>query len=682
MSLAEKMDMPPESVPAGSGGMLEGRFRIDLSRPVDFLQGGVNMAVQAADMQDPSQERFAVVSTPYSSYRRQIAQLMMESRIPGMIDLLARGTVRFSETDVRYVSVFDLPRGGRLFTDSEGAIAENLVLDYVLPPVSAALLTLHRAGLTHRAIRADNLFFADAERSQVIVGEAITTAPGSLQPDVYEPQESASAHPYGRGDGTPADDIYAVGILMLHLLTGRLPGADMSADEIYRGKLGQGTFALLAEDLDLSSRISDVLAGLLHDDPKRRWNVETLINWRDAIKESPRRGRGDRRAFSKILFDGEEYNSPRLLAHEMTKRPKSAVELLQSGRLEKWVRNSLRDEDASKEISHIQSSSAGAPRGQKRNGTTAVTQATRLLDPDGPLWYRNVSFTRGAIGNLMLQAYQLDDTEMKKSIAELFESGLLLTMAVSEIRENKEKRAEWMSESAISNCFDYMKRSRDLGYGLERCLYELNPVTPCLSPLVLGSHVKNVPDFLTIAEKKLVSANGQGNPFDRHAAAFIASKSKGLDKYLKTLSYHAPGSVPHTLVQLKLFAKLQAVAHPAPLPGFAAWAEEMLKPVFAKIRSRLRREVISQRFKEAKKSGNLETILTATDIERQIAADSREYENALATATQADQMAAFLANGTEHRRAAANHYGAWITSVLSVTSLITSMVLSALYFMG
>ncbi len=589
--------------------------------------------------------------------------------------------MRFSSLDIRYATVFERPRGGPVHKDGHGGMSETLILEKVLPPIAACLLDLHQGAMTHRAIRADNLFYSDSERQTIVLGEAISQAPGLLQPTVYEPLESMMAHPAGRGDGVPAHDLYAVGILFLHLLGGEMPGEGMSDEEIYRGKLLKGSFSLLAEKLSLSPRMYDILAGLLHDDPARRWNAEKLANWRDVIKETPRRGRGDTRALDKILFEEVEYGSPRLLARNMISKPKAAVELLRSGRLAKWVKNALRDEATAAEISEIQGSVANGPHAQARSETTAVTHMLRLLDPKAPLWYRNVSFSRNAIGMLMLEAFRQDNMEMKKSIAELFESGLLLNMAMTEFRDKRERRADWLPEASITGCQDYMKNGGELGYGLERCLYELSPETPCLSTLVLGSHVRNISEFIEIAEQKLLASNGHGNPFDRHAAAFIATKSRGLDKYLISLTLYPAGSVEHVLLELKLFAKLQALSHPGPLPGFAAWAEEMLKPVFLKIRSRLRREVVIQRFREARKSGDLGMILQATDLERQLARDRREYEEALAAAGEADRLAIFLMNGADARRAAAEGYGAWITSVLSVTALLASTVLSVLYFM-
>ncbi|MCC3305450.1 hypothetical protein [Sneathiella sp. HT1-7] len=681
MTVAEKIEMPTKSPTGDAGPLLGGRFRIDVSRRLVDMENGDNMVVQATDVQNPSAEYFAVISNPYSSFRLAMAQIMSEIHIPGMVDLMAHGKVQFSEIEACYVSVFEMPRGGRLYREGDAPLPEILVLDLVVSTVATCLLNLQKNGMTHRGIRADNLFVADNSQSEFLLGEAITMAPGSAQPAVYEPLECVMAHPMGRGDGSPSDDIYATGVLILHLVGGKLPAADLSPDEIYTKKLELGSFAALTEGMSLSTRVSDVLAGTLHDDPKRRWDAETLLHWREAIGDTPRRGRGDRHAFGKILFQSEEYSAPRVLAHAMTRKSKAALELIENGKLAKWVKSALRDEDAATKIEQIQAS-ANSSRGDKRFDTAAVAQAVRLLDPDGIFWYRNVAFGRGALGPLLLWAFQNDDAEMKKDLMELLETALLQTVSVEETRSSKGRQLEWVPESALTRCYDYMRRKRDVGYGLERCLYELNPKTPCLSPLVLGSHVRNVPEFIEIAEKKLAASNGQGNPFDRHSAAFITSKAKGLDKYLRMLAASAPGTSANALAQIKLFAKLQAAAHPGPLPGFCRWMEETQKPVLAKIRSRLRREVVSQKFQEAKKSGNLAAILKETDIERQLAEDTHEYEIALATSAESERIAAYLEGASEQRRQDAAHYGIWITSVLAITTLVTSMTISALYFLG
>ena len=686
MTLAEEIIEPPETVAPEGGsdrdGLLQGRFRVDLSARLSFLDRGLCKAYKALDIQSPGSDLFAVISDPFIAPRRFLANAMSAGRIPGMIDLLAHGPLKFGETDIRNVFIFDKPKGGLVFNEAEGPLAEKFVLDTILPTITECLLILGKADVVHRGIRAGNLYFEDEARSQIVLGDTISTPPGSCQPPVYEPLESARADAYGRGAGAAGYDIYALGVLIVHLLGGALPGKNLSPEALYTKKLEQGSFMVLAADLQISSRVGDLLVGLLQDDPNRRWDVATLARWRDAIKDQPRPGHGDRRAMGGIMFDEKEYVSPRLLADALTKKPKEACKLLDNGKLANWVKNSLRDNDAAAAVPNIRKSSIGATRGHTRNEITAVAQINSLLDPRGPLWFRDLAFSRGGLGSLLAYAFQQDSASMKKSLADLLESGLLLDYAMDDAEYHVNKRRGWLSESAATNCFDHMKKKNDLGFGLERCLYELNPELPCLSPLTVGSNVRDIPQLIDIAEKKMMSAGGKANPFDRHSSAFIAAKSKGLGKYLHQLSNTLPGSVKHSLSLLKMFAKLQAIVHPEPLPGFCLWAETLLKPVLGKIQSRLRREIVGQRLEAAKKSGILETILTATDIEQQMAADAEEYEKALAEAAYAERMAFHLANSSGQRKFAAGRYGTWITSVLSIASLLTSMALSALYFIG
>ncbi|MCF8468737.1 MAG: hypothetical protein K9G33_15160 [Sneathiella sp.] len=686
MTLAEEIIAPPETGVLEDGsdrdGLLEGRFQVDLSARLGFLDRGPCKAYKAQDIHSPGSDLFAVISDPYILSRKFLANAMSAGRIPGMIDLIAHGPLKFGETDIHNVFIFERPKGGLVFNEAEGPLPEKFVLDTIIPTITECLLTLGKADVVHRGIRADNLFFEDESHGQVVLGDTVTTPPGSCQPPVYEPPESARADAYGRGAGAPGHDIYALGVLIVHLLGGELPGKNLSPEALYTRKLEQGSFMTLAADLRVSSRVADLLVGLLQDDPKRRWDVATLARWRDAIKDQPRPGHGDRRAMGGIMFDEKEYVSPRLLAEALTKKPKDACKLLDNGKLTNWVKNSLRDNDAAAAVPNIRRSSVGATRGHTRNEITAVAQINSLLDPRGPFWFRDVAFSRGGLGSLLAYAFQQDSASMKKSLADLLESGLLMDYAMEDAEYHVSKRRGWLSDSAATNCFDHMKKKNDLGFGLERCLYELNPELPCLSPLTVGSNVRDIPQLIGIAEKKLMSAGGKTNPFDRHSSAFIAAKSKGLGKYLHQLASTAPGSVKHSLALLKMFAKLQAIVHPEPLPGFCLWAETLMKPVLGKIQSRLRREVVSQRLDAAKKSGNLETILTATDVEQQMAADAEEYEKALAEAAHAERMAFHLAGSSDLRRVAAGRYGTWITSVLSIATLLTSMALSALYFIG
>ena len=110
MSLAETMESETEPVAPGHNGVLRGRYRIDLARRLDSLASGENLAIQAFDTQDAAAQHFAVISNPYSVIRQRLAERMSESLVPGMVELLARGAVAFSDADTRAVIVSRLGR--------------------------------------------------------------------------------------------------------------------------------------------------------------------------------------------------------------------------------------------------------------------------------------------------------------------------------------------------------------------------------------------------------------------------------------------------------------------------------------------------------------------------------------------------------------------------------------------
>jgi len=663
-------------------GVLRSRYKVLLQHPLPHMDSGENKAYKVDDLRDSNNILYAVVLASGVPFRDNLVETITAKNTSGMVDLHSHGTVQFGALDYRYVFILDLPLGGNVFISGNGGLSEHIVLGIVAPRIVDVIINFASRDISHRNIRADNVFYMENEKSGVALGECITTPPGSLQPAVYEPLESANALADGRGDAGIMADIYALGIMIVHMLGGALPGEGKSSTELYAAKLRHGTYAVLVPKIPASSRVGFLLAGLLNDDPTRRWNVEVLIRWRDGVYERPRPGFGDRQAPGPIVFEGTEYLSPRLLSLAFTKRPAQAYTLLESGKVESWVRNSLNDKDAGMRIAD--SVATRGRGGDRRNELQSVAKVNAVLDIQGAFWYREVTFSRGGLSSLIAAAFR-HEGPVKTAIAELLESGLLLDIIYSDINSaegGKRKDGSWLSMGQATECFEFMEKRESLGFGLERCLYELNPTMSCMSALLKGSYIKDAEKLMDILESLALKAEGKIKPFDRHIAAFIAARTNSLSKNFQKMSALKIGSMEQTLLLVAMFGRLQNLLSPSPKPGLCLWVKVLLTPLINKIHSDIRREFIKKKLDNAVGSGNIEKILKEVDLQRNLLRDEREYDQAIKAFISIEQGIKALENGAQSRLWAAQKYGHWIASLISIAALLSSMAFSYMYFVG
>ncbi len=665
-------------------GTLRGRYKVLLQQPLPQFDSGENKAYKVEDLRDSSNVLFAIIVSLGVPFRQDMVEPLTARNTSGLMILHSHGIVHFGNTDYRYAFIYDLPVGGRVFEGGSGGLSEQQVLNVIIPKLVDVVINFASREMTHRNIRADNVFYMDNEKASIALGECASCPPGSLQPAVYEPLESANALPDGRGNGNIMSDIYALGVLVVHMLGGVLPGEGRSATELYAAKLAHGSYAVLVPKIPASSRVGFLLAGLLNDDPSRRWNVEVLIRWRDGVYERPRPGFGDRQAPGPIIFDGHDYLSPRLLSLAMTKKPAQAYILLEGGKVESWVRNSLNDKDASARIADSVSGRMRVTGGARRRELQCVSKVCAILDNTGAFWYREVTFSKGGLGGLIAHSFRTDGP-LKTALAEMLESGVLLDAIYVDLdrREaGRRKDDSWVTLGKITDTFEYMDKRDQLGYGLERCLYELNPSISCMSATLQGAYAKDIETFMDILEDRAFKLDGKINPFDRHTSAFIAAKTDALAKNFHKLATLTPDSVAHTIMQIVMLGRLQNMKSPSAKPGLCLWVQVALKPIINKIHSSIRREFVLKKLENAIGSGNIDKILKEIDLENNLKRDASEYDQAIKEFIDINQGIRSLETGGPARAFAAKKYGQWIASVISIAALLSSFGFSYLYFVG
>jgi hypothetical protein len=162
------------------------------------------------------------------------AEVMVRIRHPAVVELLACGTVE----DGRPYLAMELLEGVDLarVLARESRLAPARVLG-VLEPVAAALAAAHAQSVIHRDVKASNVFLADdgGGRERVLLldfGIAKLALPDATDlttsrqavgtPVTMAPEQIAG------GTVDARTDVYGLGVLAFHLLTGRLPFEDES----------------------------------------------------------------------------------------------------------------------------------------------------------------------------------------------------------------------------------------------------------------------------------------------------------------------------------------------------------------------------------------------------------------------------------------------------------------------
>ena len=217
--------------------LLAERFDIHFDSPLPQFDSLQARAFLATDEREGISSCFALICQFGVPHRPKPLTQLIAKEGPSMLKLLTGGSVNApSQGGPRFALAFEQPQGGRV---SEATLAngqplpETLVISSLLPDLVAALQYYEERDVVHRAVRPDNLFFVDSGRREILLGECITSPPGSDQPAAYEPIERTLAVPTGRGQGTTASDCFALGMTLIAMLTGRDSTAGRSDEELF-----------------------------------------------------------------------------------------------------------------------------------------------------------------------------------------------------------------------------------------------------------------------------------------------------------------------------------------------------------------------------------------------------------------------------------------------------------------
>ena len=595
-------------------GVCGGRYAVLGDQPLANLDMPSAHAFAARDLEGAELDIMALLCDPWVPARLDMVPQLLSRAIPNFVNLLFAGRVHVpGRGGWAMALIYRRPLGPRLASlqsrrgdgrsDAAGdPMDEAEATEKVLVPMAEALDDLHGLGITHGAVRPDNIFYANPECTKVLLGDCLTAPQGCYQPPSMETIERALTDPAGRGAASEEDDFYALGVTLAALLIGKDPGAQFEPSALREARFTSGSNRALLAKAKLSMGISPVLQSLLSDDVASRWTGRVIIGWSRGTTQRPaltKASRSDRPPFE---FEGKSYRELPALAAALSEDPAHAAERIRDGRLDDWLRKKSSDPNRADAIEALSSSGGGT-----LNDEELVSQTVMVLDPEGPIRYRSLALMPDGLGPALAEAMAAGNSDRVNDIGDLIRRRLpLIYMELGAWRDGDHHQEHGAFEDALG----HLKKD-GLGFGIERVLYDLNPLLPCRSATIGNAYAFDLREVLGALDALAERGELKDDSIDRHIAAFIANRlNLNSSDELSELSNSSTPPERRRYAFLRLAGTVHQRCDRPPAPNLAKWLGSRLELVVEDFNYRPLRHELTGRLKRFAVSGDLSRMAT------------------------------------------------------------------------
>ena len=657
--------------PTSAAAAIDGRFVVDTSQPLALAGGGVPAFV-ATDLTSGSRGFMALQADRYLPVRAE-ALRVLTSPVGAVLAPVAHGKALTANRDVGYFVICPAPPGPPV-EENLAPWPEVALMEHVLRPAAQVLEALRLRGVTHRAIRLNNVF-RGGPHQPVMLGAAWAAPPAVHQPAVFEPPYVSMCLPSGRGEGSIADDVYALGVLMLVLALGRVPMADINESAIILRKLELGSHAALAGEARLPPAVGDLVRGMLAEDPEHRPTPALLLDagaarGRRVTARPPRRAQ---RAFQ--VGDTPVWNA-RSLAYAMAMSPPEGARVLRDGSASHWVRRGLGDAQlAGRMEEHLRRLDVE----ERRRGVVdpgMVSHIVAIVDPLAPVCCGGYPVWPGGMVSAVVAGLR-DAPGVVASLQEAIASEAVLVWAL--LRGERGSRDDLQELRATLRQYRmWLELPGALG-GVPRLIYMVHPLLPCLSPAAERACVIEAGDLVPLLEVVAAGAQGQPELLDAHVIAFMAARTdRGLQRDLTGLADSQPGP-SRVMAILRVLHGMQIRYAPRPLPALTGWLAAQGEALVAAWTNRNRRSAIREQLAQLGTGGLFAPIVALLDDFQALGDDQAAAQLAAAQLARIDAELGAIATGAESRRARAVLIGG---DAVAAVGMIVLFILVAVATLG
>ncbi len=656
---------------------LRDRYEIAVDEPLPAFDNPPAVAYKVQHVRDDRRDLVGLVCDPKMPTRFDLIDPLSRIDTPYLLNIRDWGIVDWPPEGRRCpIFIFERPEGARLMSsldDTFEPMREESILELVVNPIYQVLRDFREHHITHRAIRPTNLYMGGSATGRFVLGECVSAAPAVAQPFAYETIENCLSMPAGRGPGTLADDLYALGVTILSLMTGKSPCQGMSDEEILQTKLSKGSYGALTQQSRISLTVMEALRGLLNDDPTERWTVDDLGLWANGRRGSPIQQSVEARASRSFSFMDKDHYTCRELAHTMATNWDMAVAIVRDGTVDTWLRRALGDDAKVGAMNE-----AKTLAGELDTDDNVVARSCIALDPAAPICFRDFRSNIDGFANVLAMHGESGTT--RNAFAQIMQYNLIAFWDECQPRPRVD----------LVGLYRDLRRAREVlsrtstGEGIERVIYDLNGNVPCKSPLVEAYYIIEMDQLLPAMELMAGSGSGARHLVDRHIAAFIATHfTNHRGNELRDLDNQADPHLP-TLASVRLLSLVQEKSRRVmPYPKLCALAVKVLEPTVKRFHNRQTRKRILKAMGDAGESGRLLELLTVVDNVEILNTDERRFHEAMREYSEASHQLIQLESDIHNRTNIARELGAQASSFVSgVVTTIAFIGIFAVSFLS
>ena len=646
--------------------ILKERYTIDFSTPLSWLDSNGAKAYKVEDKINNKKEFFALICNNYTSPRSSMLPYLKSIDHPSIMKLIEYGVVNYPKENSRNMAlIYELPQGGKII-DAQGTYTlknQPEKLKNILLSMLSAVEFLKGYGVTHRAIRPNNIYYKDEAREQIVLGDCLASFPAYHQPATAETIESLMCQPEARGNGNEKNDIYAIGSVCLQLLLGHSFFEDIPEKEILRIKLKKGSYTALLGNDKISAHYATIFKGLLNDNEEERWNYMQTYNFMEG-KPGTSSPTSTERPKKSLTINNEKVYAATDVAYALLQNPEEGYDLLKSGKISDWIKNGLENEKLYTQIDKLIHTSSD----NTTNRELLISKLCIMLAPNLPLKYKSLWIFPGGLPKAIFMSIKNKDN--MSVYHELFNTDLVKLW----YQEQNNLRAP----ANAGEFKNYISR-RDIGYGIDRIMYDFDEDLPCISPLLGEEFVNSAPRILRALDNTYAHNKVTSMPYDKNIMAYLRCKmGKKIDGILTDLNTNREALQASAI--LRLYTDMQNKYGPTQLPNLAKWLVSSCMVTIKSYHNIKYQKYLEREILKIHKNGKLYEITEIIENEEAKQKDNIDYANALKAANILISEKNNLQNNTNKWDDEAREVAMRFANILAVLTMISSFVLNLFFW--